>query len=596
MENKVEKIMNDYNEGLKKIDSKYEIKKPDTKKLEEKIKNLQDLIKELTYEGKQTNLEMINRVKEKLEIALKEKESIDKEYQEDKNNKMSLKNRLVISGNRKNVRFAERDEIDRAELRNKAIKDLTSEKKSISDNLTKRQSELSEKRKKWLELREEFYTDKEGKSIHKSTDESEVKKVVAEYNEIKKDIEDLEIKYDQCEKCLSELKKPTEKDINFLNILKNVSGNQRQPEQGQTEQGQPAQDQPVQRQPAQAQPAQGQPAQDQLAQGQTEQGQPAQDQPAQRQPEQGQPEQGQPEQRQPAQAQPAQDQPAQDQPAQDQPAQRQPEQGQPAQGQTEQDHPVDIYSNSKININAKEGKAYVTIRKKNNSNQEIKELDIEEIFENKKRIFDNLDLNALLKKAGVDSKFQKFIAIRKINPVIIEAINGNPDLMYDYIEAIIDEKEFPFKYKIDLTDSNLSKKTNSALNKLALKERKIEGNEVVGAERLYKIKNLFRGIKKQKAIKPAKEPEKLPASNNNIIRDDLIVDLDQLAKKQKEATNSAYSKLSQKQKSDLDKLSVSDIQGLGLGIDYNTAYDLKRTYGKDDTESSPAQNESDQVK
>lgn len=276
------------------------------------------------------------------------------------------------------------------------------------------------------------------------------------------------------------------------------------------------------------------------------------------------------------------------------------QQGEPQPSREERKNkPQYIYSNSHdtinaININAKEGKAYVTLIKKEDRSQEIKEMGIEEILENKKEIFKNADVNALLERAGVNSRFQKFMARRKINPIILKAIEDNPDLTYDYIEAVVDEKEYPFNYKIDLTDSKLSKKANSALNKLALKERKIEGNEVVGAKRLYKIRNLFNGNKNQNAIEPAKEPEKLLTSNNII--DNVKVDYDELIKQQNEATNSAYSNLSQEQKDDLKKLSVSDIQRLRPDIDYNTAYNLKQTYGKDDTESSPTQNEPDQVK
>lgn len=256
--------------------------------------------------------------------------------------------------------------------------------------------------------------------------------------------------------------------------------------------------------------------------------------------------------------------------------------------------PKNIYSNSHdtinaININAKEGKAYVTIIKKEDKSQEIKELDVEEIIENKKEILKNADVNSLLEKAGVYSRFQKFMARRKINPVIIEAINGNPDLMYDYIEAVVDEKEFPFDYKIDLTDSNLSKKTNSALNKLALRERKIEGNEVVGAKRLYRIRNLFRGIKNQETLETVKEPEKLPN-----IKEQVKVDLDEYNKQQEELINSAYSKLSQEQKDNLNNLSASDIQRLGVGIDYNTAYAIKKQYGNNVETKSTEQHENEQ--
>ena len=53
----------------------------------------------------------------------------------------------------------------------------------------------------------------------------------------------------------------------------------------------------------------------------------------------------------------------------------------------------------------------------------------------------------------------------------------------------------PFKYKNSLMNSSLSNKDTAFMNRIALKERKIEENEIVGAERLYKIKTFFKNIK-----------------------------------------------------------------------------------------------------
>ena len=44
-------------------------------------------------------------------------------------------------------------------------------------------------------------------------------------------------------------------------------------------------------------------------------------------------------------------------------------------------------------------------------------------------------------------------------------------------------------------NSSLSNKDTAFMNRIALKERKIEENEIVGAERLYKIKTFFKNIK-----------------------------------------------------------------------------------------------------
>lgn len=252
----------------------------------------------------------------------------------------------------------------------------------------------------------------------------------------------------------------------------------------------------------------------------------------------------------------------------------------------------DIFSSSKdvfnsIGINAAEGKAYVKISKKEDKTEEIKELDIDEIINNKKEIFKDADVNALLEKAGIDSRFGKFMARRKINPVILKAIENDPDLTYEYIEAVVDEKEYPFDYKIDLTNSKLSKKSNNVLNKIALKERKIEGNEVIGAEKFYKIKNLFRNIKNNSLGEGNK---RLQLTEGNVkekqgnFKKKFVVNIEDLQEEQKKETDLAYSKLSQEQKDNLRNLSVSEIQKLGMS--YNTAANMKKEYGTEEPTSN----------
>ncbi len=55
----------------------------------------------------------------------------------------------------------------------------------------------------------------------------------------------------------------------------------------------------------------------------------------------------------------------------------------------------------------------------------------------------------------------------------------------EYIYSLIEKKEFPFEYKHDLENSNLSFKDMALMNRVALKRKsKIDGNEVIGAKKV----------------------------------------------------------------------------------------------------------------
>ena len=89
-----------------------------------------------------------------------------------------------------------------------------------------------------------------------------------------------------------------------------------------------------------------------------------------------------------------------------------------------------------------------------------------------------------MEKAGVESRINQFMLKRKINPVILEAINEDEKMTEEYIYSLIEKKEFPFEYKHDLENSNLSFKDMALMNRVALKESKIDGNEVIGAKKV----------------------------------------------------------------------------------------------------------------
>lgn len=248
----------------------------------------------------------------------------------------------------------------------------------------------------------------------------------------------------------------------------------------------------------------------------------------------------------------------------------------------------DIYSNSQdfvkaIHIEAATGKAYIDTFKNNK-----KEIDIKEAIENRKGLYKRINLKEIMEKAGVESRINQFMLKRKINPVILEAINENEKMTEEYIYSLIEKKEFPFEYKHDLENSNLSFKDMALMNRVALKESKIDGNEVIGAKKLYTIKSFFGKIKNKALAKFNKKEEPKMINEKNERQEDTkskkerfyesieYTPEEQTASdielEQKNKYNEAYEKLTDEQKAKLATMDVSNIQR--LGFDYNTAVAL----------------------
>ena len=248
----------------------------------------------------------------------------------------------------------------------------------------------------------------------------------------------------------------------------------------------------------------------------------------------------------------------------------------------------DIYSNSQdfvkaIHIEAATGKAYIDTFKNNK-----KEIDIKEAIENRKGLYKRINLKEIMEKAGVESRINQFMLKRKINPVILEAINENEKMTEEYIYSLIEKKEFPFEYKHDLENSNLSFKDMALMNRVALKESKIDGNEVIGAKKLYTIKSFFGKIKNKALAKFNKKEEPKMINEKNERQEDTksrkerfyesieYTPEEQKASdielEQKNKYNEAYEKLTDEQKAKLATMDVSNIQR--LGFDYNTAVAL----------------------
>ena len=278
-----------------------------------------------------------------------------------------------------------------------------------------------------------------------------------------------------------------------------------------------------------------------------------------------------------------------------------PEEQQEQQEKNKTDEPEeeyeDIYSNSKdsikaIYIEAATGKAYIDTFKNNK-----KEIDIKEAIENRKGLYKRINLKEIMEKAGVESRINQFMLKRKINPVILEAINEDEKMTEEYIYSLIEKKEFPFEYKHDLENSNLSFKDMALMNRVALKESKIDGNEVIGAKKLYTIKSFFGKIKNKALAKFNKKEEPKMINEKNERQEDTkskkerfyesieYTPEEQTASdielEQKNKYNEAYEKLTDEQKAKLATMDVSNIQRL-LGFDYNTAVALREMTNNED--------------
>lgn len=249
----------------------------------------------------------------------------------------------------------------------------------------------------------------------------------------------------------------------------------------------------------------------------------------------------------------------------------------------------DIYSNSQdsvkaIHIEAATGKAYVDTFKNNK-----KEIDIKEAIQNRKGLYKRINLKEIMENAGVESRINQFMLKRKINPVILKAINEDEKMTEKYIYSLINEKEFPFEYKHDLENSNLSFKDMALMNRVALKESKIDGNEVIGAKKLYTIKSFFGKIKNKalakfnkkeepKMINEKNERQEDTKSRKEMFHESIEYTLEEqkandIELEQKNKYNEAYEKLTDEQKAKLATMDVKDIQRLGR-YDYSTAVAL----------------------
>lgn len=214
--NRVEQIMENYRKGIENIYNQYEVdelQELDTKELDEKISYEKSFLEKLETQGKEENLELIKRAKERLEIAEKEKTQKENEYEELKAKRMdeiqnvtNLKNSEVVLPSGRTVLRTEKDEMDRRDLQDKAIRELKQESKKISEELMKKNTELEKNRLDKMNFRYKFEKDENGKSTGEVINKDELDKINKEYFDIKKEMTELSEMQKQCQEYLEQFR------------------------------------------------------------------------------------------------------------------------------------------------------------------------------------------------------------------------------------------------------------------------------------------------------------------------------------------------------------------------------------------------------
>lgn len=244
MENNVQKIIMNYEKEVKKIDEKYnvaevkKIEKIDDREIKEKIEYEKSFIQKLKDENAEINRDLIQGAENRLKENLKRKEEID-----DKNRRLeenysenvkkreeklfdanSLKKRMVTLDSGREVTQEEKDKMDKATLRDNAIKDLNQESRVISDQLMQKSKELEEKRLEWNDFKYEYEKDENGNSTGKVTNADVVKNIHKDFDNIKKEMSELTKMQEECVKYVEQLKQErTNEDKKIFETWKDLS-------------------------------------------------------------------------------------------------------------------------------------------------------------------------------------------------------------------------------------------------------------------------------------------------------------------------------------------------------------------------------------
>ncbi len=545
-ETKVNNMIKKYEQTCKKIEKKYdntEIKKEISEidlKLRQSDLHIEKLKRELEeiLRNEPNQKDLIQECNRQISVA-----ESDEERQELLSNKQKLLTKQKI--NEKEGKRESKKEINEQE--NKVRGELTRETVSIDNDIEKLKVNM---KSTLLEMKDFKYEYKEGTRI--PTNGSEYKKLDDKYKKQTEQLSDLERAKALCESKLKEFK---DKD---MQEAKRIQEALKKDVPQAKENKSPTEEELTAEEPTAEEPTTDEPTADE----------------------------------------PTTDEPTTEEPTTDEPTADEPITG----GQTNKKTEKGTLEIEEIKIDASTNEAYVKIKNiqridNENSSVEMRvdKIDIEQAVKDRKNLFKELDIEDRLDSEGINDRLSKIMVKRKINPVILEAIKNDDDLLTDYIESVVDKKEFPFSYKIDLNDSILSKKTHGVMNRIALKEKKIEGNEVKGTERLHKLKNLFRKGKGkvQERFQKREEPKKLGTKFMDK-SETLSEQLKKQMKEQEMKYEKVYSTLTKEQQDNLKNMSVQDLQRMGM--DYTTACGVKDKYGKTKTEEQKTNNTQEQTK
>ena len=254
--NKVEEIMKNYRQDIKKIDSKYrvkDLKKLDTRELDENILKQNDFIIKLETQGKSyleksenqdekiKNDILVRNAKLKLDAMLKEKqekiEKFEKEKEDIENSVVrinELKKSKVILPSGREVLQTEKDNMDKLELAEKARRELIAESKNISNLLIEKSQKIKENRQQYWAISEKLLAMNNEKKAELENDEEKQKylkekeelliernKLDIKDNDIRKEMSELSKIQESCQKYLEEFEQKDKNSVKGINdILK----------------------------------------------------------------------------------------------------------------------------------------------------------------------------------------------------------------------------------------------------------------------------------------------------------------------------------------------------------------------------------------
>ena len=166
-------------------------------------------------------------------------------------------------------------------------------------------------------------------------------------------------------------------------------------------------------------------------------------------------------------------------------------------------------TNKIVKIEINEGKDVINLIAENGKTYKVKNA-LEKTLNDKKRIFKEPDIERTMETLE-PSKIKRFFFKRKLNPIILEALNNNNQFvtMAEYMVAVRDSKKCEtLDVKHVLNGSVLKGKQKRMMRRIAKRENEIEGMEVIGLKE-NKISGLLESGKKKIKNRPTTIKERI---------------------------------------------------------------------------------------